>query len=1178
MIPLLRFPILVSLLALLLAVDLTEARLFEPLPVPPKLVADENTVGLWEFRRDAFASREMPDVSGKSKAGRITGNWDFVTPAELVPPYPGAGRVLDSKKTADRSEVVFGGLDVLTKGPFSIDVVLRWEVSGGFFLRLGSVPEKNAPVGALGVLHRGPGQLELRLPVKTASGENSKQVFSSLDVFKDPSVGPVKFDQFYTYSLVFDGGKTFRVFIDGRQAYEAVISDGSFFLNAPELAVGHALDWNSVFRGEIAAVRVSKGVRQYQPPSAKAAGFSKASDRGWRIDAGPANSSTAAGQIALGPDSSYSAKQGYGWLQKPTGEFDSWYMPGRYAATPKLALDKNEHKIMDAAERDGLVFGKGDFFKIDVPDGMYWVAVEVGNNTGPANVASLSANGELIGADLLTDSNIHGGAMPERMARGLVHASGGQGITLSAQTAASGIPIKSLGVLPYAPLPMTLKGRHLEWTGEGKAPDGFDAVAAALDKDDTEGATQAADRISDPFLKACALSFILGHPKLPDAGDVKTAQAIRELLLKVLQEQPGNAAARWLFDSTERFRQALIAYLGEHGTEISYGSRFIWPLHAANLGLSLKPQDPGYWQGRFLAGAGIWQAATQSSAFAGFTDSYAPGRAGLKAYAAPGKLFREVIAAWPDFRIARIMLGEKLPIAADWTPPVNSPKWATLQYSLLQRILGVLHYWTNVRMDENGLMGGGLGDDVEALRWWAPGVLLADDQDTIRGWRLLANTAWDSTGGAGYSNGMDDVEHSAEPTSDTLSMLGVINYDTKLMPETLNRLSKTGKIFRDLWTTVTPEGYRMFKGHHLSATKIEREGDVPYNLRAIRPLVWAVWAAPGKYPELESTLVEYAKSWLAATMAETDGKPAGLPPMMIMMDRSKMRAEGAKDWVFPGYWSYEYPTGYVDKVYQLFLAGYAISGDKDFLEPVRFGLAALRNIPEGDEASDKYPRASLDWALRQGIGLIGAAGANYRSITGDRSFDDVLLRFGPAFTHFQIAGGAAKTRTEWDKAIIPLQDKLSGDLAEMNTNPELRTSMVQSTDRIYVRGSQVLTSMATGMPTADSDLRGGEILWPNFAITWNGTQGQTSVLVTDSSPTKVDVLLYSFADQPLKLSPHIWQLQPGAYRLTLNHAEEDGLTAGKEIARQEIQISSRGQQISFDLPAKTPVKFSLTKK
>lgn len=1159
-----------------LAAPAAEARLFEPLPVPPKLVADGETVGLWEFRADSFSSGKMPEISGKSSPGRIAGNWDFVTPAELAPIYPGAGRVLESKKATELSEVVFGGLDILAQGPFRIDVVLRWERGGGFFLRLGSRPKKNAPVFALGALHRGPGQFELRVPVKTEAGEYSQQVFSSPDIYRDPAVGPVKFDQFYTYSLAYDGSKTFRVFIDGRQVYEAVLSAGDFYLDSPELAVGNAASWNSAFKGEIAAVRVSKGAGQFRPAAAAAAEFSKDSMRGWLFDAGPESSSVAAGEIPLGPGSSYSAQRGYGWLQTPKGEFDSWYMPGRYAATPKAALEKNEHKIMDAEQRDGLVFGAGDLFKIDVPDGTYWVAVELGNNTGPSKVESLSANGQILGEDLATDSNLSGRAMPERMARGLVEAAGGKGITLSSRSSGAEVSVKSLGFLPYAPLPMALNGTHLEWRGRGEAPRGFDAVAAALDKGDIAAAAGATDSISDPFFKACTLSFILGYPKLPEKGDLKTAEAIRELLLKVLQDQPSNVAARWLFDSTQRFRQALIAYLGENGTEISYGSRFILPLHSANLGLSLKPQDPEYWQGRFLAAAGIWQAATQASAFSGLTDSYVSGR-GMKSFAAPGKLLREVIAAWPDFRIARIMLGEKLPIASDWTPPANAPAWAATEYSLVQRILAVLHYWTNERMDSNGLLGGGLGDDVEALRWWAPGVLLADDQDTIRGWRLLANAAWDSTGGAGYSTGMDDVEHSAEPTSDTLPMLGVINYGTGRMPETLGRLSKTGKIFRDLWTTVTPDGYRMFKGHHLNSTKIEREGDVPYNLRAIRPLVWAVWAAPGQYPEIEKALVEYAASWLAATMADADGKPAGIPPMMIMLDRGKMRAEGAKDWVFPGYWSYEYPAGYVDKVYQLFLAAYAISGDKQFLEPVRFALSALREIPRGDESAEKYPRGSLGWAIRKGEILIGAAGADYRSFTGDYSFDDVLLRFGPAFTRFQIAGKAAKTREEWEEALVPLQDKLSEELAEMNTNPELRTTMVQSTDRIYVRGSQVLTSVATGMPTADTDLRGGEILWPNFAVTWNGTDGKTSVLVADASPTNVEVLLYSFSDRPLKLSPRLWQLQPGSYKLSVKHAEDGGFAAGGEIFAKDVEISSRGQQVSFELPAQTPIRLSLTK-
>ncbi len=1151
---------------------LLQARLFTPFPAPPPLEVDAQTEGLWLFSQEALASGSLPDTAKKSAPGHLLGTWRFVDPGDLAGIYPGAGQVVNGKGP-DRSEATFSDLSALS-GAFTIDVVLRWERGGGFYLRVGTLADpKNPQALAVGMLHRGPGKFELRVPVKTPGGKVSSEVFSSTELYNDPQIGPPSFSRFYTYSLSFDGDKTFRLFIDGRQAFQAVLATGTFAPDKPSFSVGDVLKWNDTFEGEVAAVRLSRGARPYQAVTASTS-FSPQTKTGWDFDAGPASKVVLPGSIPLVPGDMYSARKGYGWLQQPSGDFSSWYMPGSFASTPGNSLKKGEHKVLDADLRDGVTVPSGDIFRADVPDGAYWVSVDFGNNKSKADVDSVSANGVLLGEALLTDANLNGGRVSERMARALVKVSGGQGIVISAR-AAREIPIRSIGIMPFAPLPIAFEGGALKWTSSVPQPAEFPAFAAAFVSHDSMAAIQAAGQFADPFVKACALSFALGIPKLPDPSDIAVSLQIRDLLLRVLQKDSANLAARWLFDSNERFRHALTVYIDERGTEVAYGSRFVLPFYAANLCFSLTPQDPEYWQARFLAAASLWQAAVQGSAFSGSTtDEFAPGK-GFQAFPAPGRYFREVIAAYPDFRIARIMLGEKLPVAADWAAPSGCPQWAGLEHQLLQRILEVLDYWVNQRMDASGLLGGGLGDDVEALRWWGPSVLLADDADTIAGWKRMAATAWKSTGDIGYSRGMDDVEHSAEPTSDPLPMLALMDFDTPDMPATLKWLTSTTGIFRNLWTIMTPEGFRMFKGHHFSATQIEREGDVPYNIRAIRPLVWAAWAARGQYPDLDSALVEYARSWLDATMSEHDGKPAGLPPMMIMLDRSKLRMEKAKDWVFPGYWSYEYPGGYVAKVYELFLAAYEISGDKSFLEPSRFALEALGRIPQGDESPDKYSRPSSDWAVRIGAGMLGNAGANYRLVTGDQSFDDVLLRFGPSLTRYQILAARARTPEQKKQAFEPLEEKLSRDLAEMNSNPELRTVMVKSTDRIYVLGSTALSSYATGMPMSDADLRGNEVIWPMFSITWQGTDGKVSALVRNASTSSLEVLLYSLADKPLSVKPRLWRLAPGDYTLTLTPTDEVGDDNGQSLVSRRIKIEKLGQQIDFDLPAHTAARLSL---
>lgn len=1163
--------------------NMANARIFEPSPAPAPLQADDKTEALYEFQEDALKSGKISDVTKKCPPGVVGGSWKFVNPEELKPNYAGAGKVLGASKEKEsgagkkRAVVVFPDLKALNGGAFSVDVVMRWSRGGGYFLSIGG---ESDPL-LVGVLHRGPGLFELRVPVKTAGGGTKVETLASDTIYEE--AGPVRFDDFYTYSLTFDGKGLFQLFIDGQKAFEGRLPEGEVFQASKTLAVGNVAQWKSPFSGEIAAVRVSSGARDYKGSHPGEAKFDRKEQSGWIFDAGTGKSPVASGAIRLTQSELYgdSSKRGYGWAAAPKGDFDGWYVAGRYAPTPEASYKKGEHKILDALQRDGVILKGGEIFRADVPDGKYWVSLEIGNNRGGCNVASISANGTVLGEHLLANCNIHNNNIIGRTARGLVTVEGGKGLLIKAQAANKDgeIPVKSIEILPYAPLPVVVEKGQLKWHGPGIEPKELNQVSQAMATGHLEEAVAEAKKISDPFVAACVLAQALGQPKMPLPGDIAVAAEVRQLLLRAVREQPKNTAARWLLDSTERFRHGLIAYLDEGGDDVAYGSRFALWLAVPNLGLQLRPEDPEYWQGRLLAGAGIWQIGQQSSAFdtSILTDTYKfPER--MPAFDAPGKLFAEIAAAYPNFRIARIMRGEQLmnEDAANWKAPDGAPQWAVLQVQLLRRILDITHYWAN-KMDDKGLMGGGIGDDCEALRWWWPAVLVAADRPAIDGWTRMAETAWSMTQGVGYTASMDDVEHSSETTADTLPILAINYFGTDKMPMAQERLGKTLPLFRNLWTVTTPDGYRMFKGYHLNATKIEREGDVPYNIRAIKPLMWAAWMDNGANQELKDTLVAYAKNWRDATMAEFDGKPRGIVPMMIKLDRKRSHEPEAKDWVAPGYSTYKYP-GYSSKIYDLMFAAYQLSGDKSFLEPIQFALDKLRAIPDADLESEKYPVGSFDWAIRAGVNMISAAGGSYRSITGDKTYDDVLLRIGSAPTKFQIMAERAKAPADLQSAMEPVIERLGNALKLMNCNQETLTVMVQSTDRIYVKGSMLVYAMATGGAGGGTELRGDELAWPTFHITWQGADSDVAAMVQDASPAKLDVLLYNFSDKAKSLSPRLWQLAPGTYDLVISETDASGFKAIKQLDKREVKIDKRGQVLDFGLPPHVPAKMQLVRK
>lgn len=1135
----------------------------------PVLKSDDHTVASYMIGPDAFSAGTVADSAGKSGGGILSGKW--------VVGGTGDALQAQSSKGSERSEIVFDGVKPFDKGAFTVDVVFRWNKGQGYFLRIGKAPQALL----VGVLHRGPGLFELRVPVKLPDGEVVTRVFESSEIYRD--AGPVRPEEFYTYSLSYDGKRAFRVAIDGLPVFAVNLAEGELCAVAGELAVGNVASWKSEFTGgEIARVRVSDTALSGDVPKpGTGVVFDRKTAGGWIFDAGTPESPVQTGAIALTSAHRYKddPKRGYGWIEHPQFCFDAWYVAGRFAATPELAYNKTEHKILGALERDGAVVNDGDFFRADIPDGQYWVVVEVGHNSGSANIASLSANGTVLGEALRTNANLFRNAIVNRTARGVVTVSGGRGLLLSGKSAKEGgeLPVKSIEILPYTPLPFSFEKNRLVWRAPGTPPAELTAVGAALAKGDLKAARQAADAIGHPLMQACAQAFVEGFPHLPDSSDVARLEKLRLSLISLSKTHPENPTLRWLFDSTERLRYVLNGYVDGTVNDVIYGSRFgVWS-QCANLGLAMRPEDPGYWQGRFLAAASIWQQGTQASAFPGnSTDTYKMPE-NMRAFDAPGQLFAEITAVYPEFRIARIMRGEKVPAdISGWTAPANAPEWAALQYQLLHRIVDVLHYWVNERMDSRGLLGGGVGDDVEALRWWGPGVLLADDAVTKSGWTRLTDAAWGMTGGTGYSLGMDDVEHSSEPTGDTLPFYGLIHFDTPKMAAAMDRLTKTSGVFQNLWTVEMPGEMRMFKGHFLNATKIEREGDVPYNLRAIRPLVMATWLQPDKHTELEKALTAYANSWREATMREFDGKPRGIVPMMIMPDRQSAKFAKAKDWVFPGYWSYKYPAGYMEKVYDFMQAAYSWSGDERFLEPVRFGLDGLRKIKPGDESPETYPAGSFDWALRTVAGRIAVAGANYRLKTGDRGFDDVLLRFGSPAMRFQLLSAQARTPEEFTATLQPSVEQLRTDLEVMNSNPEMRTIMVQSTDRIYVAGTRMITSMATGMAFLSASLRGDETFWPSFQVTWQDTDSKLAAYVQDGSASGLKVLLYNFDDASKVVKSRLWNLAAGTYEVSLVETDVSGFREVREVSRREVKIERFGQAVECELPARTPLRLTFS--
>jgi hypothetical protein len=113
---------------------------------------------------------------------------------------------------------------------------------------------------------------------------------------------------------------------------------------------------------------------------------------------------------------------------------------------------------------------------------------------------------------------------------------------------------------------------------------------------------------------------------------------------------------------------------------------------------------------------------------------------------------------------------------SDRTSLEGAPAWATAQWRLRARVEDLTRYWVRERQRPNGALAGGWGDDVEILRQWGPIALGLGSAVAGEGVRKVALGVWGS--GIlkdGYNARIEDVEHAAEPSSDTLPLLAAMD-------------------------------------------------------------------------------------------------------------------------------------------------------------------------------------------------------------------------------------------------------------------------------------------------------------------------------------------------------------------------------------------------------------------
>jgi len=496
--------------------------------------------------------------------------------------------------------------------------------------------------------------------------------------------------------------------------------------------------------------------------------------------------------------------------------------------------------------------------------------------------------------------------------------------------------------------------------------------------------------------------------------------------------------------------------------------------------------------------------------------------------------------------LIRMVLGEKIPWGESYrAKALKAPVWAGRQYDGLTRVRDVVHWWIENRQAPTGEMGGGWGDDCEMLRHWGDVYFLTGDERIRRAAALLADGIVREIAPHGYLDHIGDVEHAAEPTSDTALLAG-FDYGNPLYIE---RAMATTRLLRDVWTGVNRHGQRLFRSCWFGARGIRDEmpyaQDVPLNGRALKPVLWLAWY--NRDPEAIRLLRELGDAWVENARRTDGGKPKGLLPSAVVFETGEIGGFSGK-WWSDGFYYSKWPAYHSEG--HLHLAGTAsVTGDTKYHWPMQWTLeqiARFRGIGQGELR--KKPEGSAEWAVSfirwHAFRLPVAA---WREETGNREHDRDIRGMGNSWLAWRVAG---------PKQVHTLAYGFSRLEQSVGYNFPLLTSEVISTDRVAVRESGLLFSMATGGYSSN--------WWPSYHVTWERTDAKLAALVTHTAATKLEISLYSFADRSMDVDARFWRLAPGIYEWRLASEGE-----GASVTKGALTYRERGQRLVLTvLPSK----------
>jgi hypothetical protein len=669
-------------------------------------------------------------------------------------------------------------------------------------------------------------------------------------------------------------------------------------------------------------------------------------------------------------------------------------------------------------------------------------------------------------------------------------------------------------------LPLVRSGRKLE-VAEGIPGEGLRDAIESFNRGDIETAARRFRALRDPLLSAAGLAFCYGDLGYQEKeGDFDSLAAAFD---KLASDNPSDLGLRDYAAAAKDFREL----------KISWGRK----VPAMRLVVLGPINNPFYYKAMLFQARYIyWEGAE------GGRRDRMKQAVGIMA---------ELKNLWPQNPVLREYTGEAVP----WGEELNAdltlaPAWAAYLREAYSRQVRILDWWFQHRQSPDGQLGGGWGDDVELLRSWVPAAAISTATESITcGIERMCEGLWNGVLLNGYDPGIGDVEHSAEPSADSLPTMLLLRYGD---PRYVEWNLTSARTVRDVMTGKDAKGFVRFKSAEMGALGVHEHpragGDTGYHARAMKHALWLAWWGN---QEAEDFFLGWVDGWRAATVSTIDTKIPGFVPPSIWYPSGDIFPPNSSSWYDPD-WNYYGCPGIPHKILDSFLTAYALSGDPKFLEPFQLMMDLASRGPllsTGD-----FPRGSREWQIAAAAHQASPdATALYRWLTGESVYDEYTRRFGKPAQLFRI-----------DHDLDALARSIESLAKGMRANFALRTSEVIATDRAGLAGDEIVFGAYTG-----GILNFSDAAFPTMAVTYESADTDFAAVVTEATQRRLRVRLFSFHDVPFSIGLRLWRLLPGEYVFSQGEVlpgEHPFQSRYAWDTERTVKILHRGTTVHLKLP------------